>query len=64
MTQAQAGSIINALAMDFDTGILETLEYMRGIYDEGLIEWNNNFSLEQRQAYWIVTEGMRELFFG
>ena len=64
MTHAEATSIISTFAMDHDSGILEALEYMDGIYKEGHAEWTETFSVKERQAYRIVMEGMRELFFG
>ena len=64
MTHAEAISIISMFAMDHDSGILEALEYMDGIYKEGHAEWTETFSVKERQAYRVVMEGMRELFFG
>ena len=64
MTQAEATSIISTFAMDHDSGILEALEYMQGVYNEGHDEWSEQFSVKERQAYWVVMEGMREMFFG
>ena len=64
MTHAEATSIISTFAMNYDSGILEALEYMDGIYKEGHAEWTETFSVKERQAYRIVMEGMRELFFG
>jgi hypothetical protein len=64
MTQAEATSIISTFAIDHDSGILEALEYMQGVYNEGHDEWSEQFSIKERQAYWIVMEGMREMFLG
>ena len=64
MTHAEATGIISSIASDHTAGILETLEYMQGVYNEGHDEWSEQFSIKERQAYWIVMEGMRELFFG
>jgi predicted outer membrane lipoprotein len=64
MNVAQATSIINAIAVEHDTGILETLGYMQGIYNSSHAEWREHFDQDERKAYWIVVEGMRELFFG
>ena len=63
MTYAEATSIISTFAMDHDSGILEALEYMDGIYKEGHAEWTEQFSVKERQAYRIVMEGMREIFY-
>lgn len=64
MNVAQATSIINAIAVDHDTGLLEVMEYMRGIYDSSHAEWCEHFSIDERKAYWVIVEGMRELFYG
>lgn len=64
MTQSEATAIISTFAMDHDSGILEALEYMQGVYEEGNDEWSETFTIKERQAYWIVMEGMREMFFG
>jgi hypothetical protein len=64
MRNAQAVSIINAIALDHGTGLLETLEYMQSVYNEGHAEWSEQFDLEERRAYWIVMDGMQEMFFG
>ena len=64
MNVAQATSIINAIAVEHDAGILETLEYMQGIYNSSHAEFCEHFDQDERKAYWIVLDGMRELFFG
>jgi hypothetical protein len=64
MNNAQAVSIINAIALDHDTGLLETLEYMKGIYDSSHAEWCEHFDLDERKAYWIVMDGMYDMFYG
>lgn len=64
MTQVEAANIISNIALDHGTGILETLEYMQEVYCEGQEEWAEQFTVYERKAYWIVTEGMREMFFG
>jgi len=64
MTHSQASAIISNIALDHGTGILEVLEYMEEIYCEGQEQWSEQFTVSERQAYWIVMEGMRELFFG
>jgi hypothetical protein len=64
MTKAEATSIISIIAIDHDTGILETLQYMNEIYEESNNDWKAKFTLEQRQAFHIVMDGMKEMFFG
>lgn len=65
MTQSEATAIISNFAIDHDSGILEALEYMQGVYNEsGQEEWAEQFTIQERRAYWIVMEGMREMFFG
>jgi len=64
MTQAEATSIISAYAKDHDSGILEALQYMDEVREEGFDEWTEQFSLDERKAYYVVMKGMRELFFG
>jgi hypothetical protein len=64
MTQAEATSIISAYAKDHDSGILETLEYMKKVYDYGFHKFAETFTAEECKAYWIVMEGMREMFYG
>ncbi len=64
MTQAEATSIISTFAMDHGSGILEALQYMDDVREEGFDEWTEQFSVVERKAYYVVMEGMRELFFG
>lgn len=64
MHNTKAVSIINAIALDHDTGLLETLEYMKSVYDKGHAEWSERFDLDERRAYWIVMDGMYDLFYG
>ena len=64
MTNSQAVSIINAIALDHGTGLLETLQYMQGVYNEGHSEWSEQFTTDERKAYWLVMDGMYDMFFG
>ncbi len=64
MKQAEATSIISTFAMDHGSGLLEALQYMDEVREEGFDQWTEQFSLDERKAYYVVMEGMRELFFG
>lgn len=64
MTQAEAVSVISTFATDHGSGLLEALQYMDEVREEGFNEWTEQFSLDERKAYYVVMEGMRELFFG
>ena len=63
MTVSEANAIINSLRAKYDFGLLEMLEIMTDEQEAGGISYmQQTYTLEERQAYWVLMNGFRNMF--